>query len=129
MKWPPLFAAFLVCHLTGDLILQTEWQAITKGRGLSDHEGRRALVAHVATYTGAYLPALIWVALDRGLLRAVLAAVLIAVPHVLIDDGRFVAAWLRKVKHAPEPAPSLRLMVDQSFHVVLLLGVAILAAA
>ena len=47
---------------------------------------------------------------------------LIALPHVFIDDGRFVAVWLRQVKHSPDPAPSLRLMVDQSFHVVCLLG-------
>ena len=44
MSWPPVFAAFLVCHLTGDLLLQTEWQALTKTRGLGDPEGRRALV-------------------------------------------------------------------------------------
>jgi hypothetical protein len=36
--------------------------------------------------------------------------------------------WLREVKHSPHPAPSLRLMVDQSFHIVCLLGVAVLAA-
>jgi hypothetical protein len=39
-----------------------------------------------------------------------------------------VAAWLRQVKHSPDPAPSLRLMVDQSFHVVCLFGAALLAA-
>jgi uncharacterized protein DUF3307 len=129
MTWPPLFAAFLVCHLAGDLLLQTEWQALTKGRGLGDREGRRALVAHVLTYTLPYLPALVWIGVDRGALRAVVAAVLISLPHIVIDDGRLVAMWLREVKHSPDPAPSLRLMVDQSFHIVCLLGVAMLAAA
>jgi hypothetical protein len=129
VSWPPVFAAFLVCHLAGDLLLQTEWQALTKVHGFGDPEGRRALMSHVATYTLPYLPVLFWVGKDRGLGRAVLVAALIVVPHVFIDDGRFVGAWLRQVKHSPDPAPSLRLMVDQSFHVVCLLGVAILAAA
>jgi hypothetical protein len=128
MSWPPVFAAFLVCHLTGDLLLQTEWQALTKVRGLGDPEGRRALMSHGVSYTLPYLPALVWVATDRSVVRAVVVAVLIALPHVVVDDGRFVGAWLRQVKHSPDPAPSLRLMVDQSFHVVCLLGVAMLAA-
>jgi hypothetical protein len=128
MSWPPVFAAFLVCHLTGDLLLQTEWQALTKVRGLGDPEGRRALMSHGVSYTLPYLPALVWVATDRSVVRAVVVAVLIALPHVVVDDGRFVGVWLRQVKHSPDPAPSLRLMVDQSFHVVCLLGVAMLAA-
>ena len=128
MSWPPVFAAFLVCHLAGDLLLQTEWQALTKVRGLGDPEGRRALLAHAATYMLPYLPVLIWIAEDRSVARAVLVALLIAVPHVLVDDGHFVAAWLRQVKHSPHAAPSLRLMVDQSFHVVCLLGAAVIAA-
>ena len=129
MTWPPVFAAFLVCHLTGDLLLQTEWQALTKVRGFGDPEGRRALISHVTTYTLPYLPVFVWIAVDRSVVRAVVVALLIALPHVFIDDGRFVRLWLAQVKHSPEPAPSLRLMVDQSFHVVCLLGVAVLAAA
>jgi Protein of unknown function (DUF3307) len=127
VSWPPVFAAFLVCHLAGDLLLQTEWQALTKVRGLGDPEGRRALIAHVVTYMLPYLPVLIWIGEDRGVARAVLVALLVAVPHVLVDDGHFVAAWLRQVKHSPDPVPSLRLMVDQSFHVVCLLGAAVVA--
>jgi hypothetical protein len=128
MTWPPVFVAFVVCHLTGDLLLQTEWQALTKVRGFGDREGRRALTSHVLTYTLPYLPVLVWVADDRSVVRAVVVAILIALPHVVIDDGRLVRAWLRQVKHSPDPAPALRLMVDQSFHVVCLLGVAVLAA-
>jgi hypothetical protein len=129
MTWPAVLAAFLVCHLAGDLLLQTEWQALTKVRGLGDREGRRALVAHVLTYILPYLPVLVWIGDERGALRAVVVALLIFVPHIVIDDGRLVGVWLREVKHSPHPAPSLRLMVDQSFHIVCLLGVAVLAAA
>jgi hypothetical protein len=129
LAWPPLFASFLVCHLGGDLLLQTEWQALTKVRGLGDPEGRRALLAHATTYTLVYTPALAWIAADRSAVRAAGTAALIALPHILVDDGRFVRSWLRQVKHSPEPAPNLRLMVDQSFHVVCLFGAAMLAAS
>jgi hypothetical protein len=129
MTWPAVLAAFLVCHLAGDLLLQTEWQALTKVRGLGDPEGRRALMAHVLTYMLPYLPVLVWIGDERGVPRAVVVTLLIALPHVLVDDGRLVGVWLRQVKHSPDPAPSLRLMVDQSFHVVCLFAVAVLAAA
>lgn len=129
MSWPALLAAFLVSHLAGDLLLQTEWQALTKVRGFRDREGRRALIRHVATYSATYLPALVWVANDRGVVRALLVAVMIAVPHMVIDDGTVVRGWLRTVKHVPEPAASLSLMVDQSFHVLCLLAAAAVGAS
>jgi hypothetical protein len=129
MTWATVFAAFVVCHLVGDFLLQTEWQALTKVRGLGDSEARRALGLHVCTYMLAFIPVLIWIAGDRTVARAIAVAALIAIPHVLVDDGRFVRGWLRQVKHSPEPAPSLSLMVDQSFHVVCLLGAAVVAAS
>jgi hypothetical protein len=129
MTWPAVLAAFLVCHLTGDFLLQTEWQALTKVQGLVSVEGRRALRDHVVTYTLAFLPPLIWMANDRSVLGAIGVAALIAVPHVVIDDGRLVAHWMTTVKHAPRATPGLRLMVDQSFHIVCLLGAAVVAAS
>jgi hypothetical protein len=129
VTWPALFAAFLACHLTGDLLLQTEWQATTKGRGFSDGAGRRALLSHLSTYTLMFVPALIWVGAERSPARAVGTAALIAVPHLGIDDGRLLSVWMRRVKHTANPAPSLSLMVDQSFHIVLLLAAAAIAAS
>lgn len=129
MSWPAVLAAFLVSHLAGDFLLQTEWQAITKRRGLGEREGRRALLRHTSTYTLTFVPALIWIARDTTVLRALAVAALIAIPHVLVDDGRFVRGWLREVKHAPAPAAWLALSVDQSFHVVCLLGAALVAAS
>ena len=129
MTWPAVLAAFLVCHLSGDFLLQTEWQALTKVQGLGTVEGRRALRNHAATYTLVFLPPLIWIASDRSVLGAIGVAALIAVPHVAIDDGRLVARWMTIVKHAPRATPGLRLMVDQSFHIVCLLGAALVAAS
>ncbi len=129
MTWSSALLAFLVAHLVGDVLLQTEWQALNKARGLGDRVGRRALGRHVAIYTLACVPALVWVGseTDRG--RAVALAALIAVPHLLVDDGRLVRAWLREVKHAPEAARGLTIAVDQSLHVVCLLAVALAAAS
>jgi hypothetical protein len=58
---------------------------------------------------------------------AVLLAALVMLPHVIVDDGRLLRRWMRDVKHAPKPAPGLVIAVDQSFHLVMLLPVALLA--
>jgi predicted protein tyrosine phosphatase len=129
VTWPALFAAFLACHLTGDLLLQTNWQATTKQRGFSDAAGRRALLSHVGIYTLAFVPALIWVGVARSPAAAVGIAALIAVSHLVVDDGRLLSVWMRRVKHTTNPAPSLSLMVDQSFHIIFLLAAAAIAAS
>lgn len=126
-SWSAAFDALLIAHITGDFLFQTEWQATRKGAGLGDVEGRRALVHHVGTYSAAYLPTLAWVAAHRGGARALRVGVAVALPHLLIDDGRAVHWWLRHVKHVTTPEPMLRLMVDQSAHVLCLLGAARLA--
>jgi hypothetical protein len=129
VTWATVFAAFVVSHLAGDFLLQTEWQALTKVRGLGDPEARRALALHVCTYTLAFIPALVWIANDTTVTRAIAVAALVAIPHVLVDDGHFTRGWLSVVKHSPAPSSSLSLMVDQSFHIVLLLGAALVAAS
>ncbi|MBV8734338.1 MAG: hypothetical protein JO120_06120, partial [Solirubrobacterales bacterium] len=50
-----------------------------------------------------------------------------AVPHMLVDDGRLVELWLREVKRAQHPPAALAVAVDQSFHVISLLGAALVA--
>jgi hypothetical protein len=132
--WPPVswsaaFLVFLVSHATGDILLQTDWQALTKVAGLSVANGRRALSQHLGTYMLAFVPALVWVGAETTPLRAAGVGALIAVPHLLIDDGRIVTAWLRDVKHVQNPALGLRIAVDQTFHAICLLGAALVAAA
>ena len=61
MIWVEVLVVFLVCHLVGDFALQTEWQAQHKRDGLGgDPTARRALLAHVSTYTLAFVPAFVW---------------------------------------------------------------------
>jgi hypothetical protein len=127
VSWVSVFTAFLVAHMVGDYLLQTDWQARHKRGGLSgDRVAFKALVSHVTTYTLAFVPALIWIGhqLDPG--WALLAAALIYVPHLLLDDGRFVRAYLANVKRAEGFDVGLAASVDQSFHVLSLFLVALL---
>ena len=67
MPWVEVLAVFIACHLTGDYLLQTNWQALNKRGGLGrDPERRRALLAHIATYTLAFVPALAVLVDDIG---------------------------------------------------------------
>lgn len=128
MTWPAAFLALLVSHAVGDILLQTDWQAMEKVRGLGDRVARRALLSHLATYTLAFVPVLVWIASETTIWRAIAVAAIVAVPHLLIDDGRIVRAWLRQVKGTTSPALGLTIAVDQTFHVVFLLGAALIAA-
>ena len=129
MTWSGALLALLVSHLVGDFLLQTDWQAVTKVRGLGEPDSRRALLHHLTTYTAAFVPAIVWIGAQTTAWRAIGVGALVAIPHLLIDDGRFVRAWLREVKSADRPSPGLVIAVDQSFHVLCLLGAAVLAAA
>ena len=121
MPWVEVFAVFVVCHLVGDYLLQTDWQALHKRGGLGpDPLARRALFSHVATYTLAFVPALIWLADDIGAWAIAMAA-LISVPHWVQDDGRLLAAYVVRVKHTdPRANPSIAAAADQTFHFVAL---------
>ena len=130
MNWVSVFAAFLVAHMVGDYLFQTDWQARNKRGGLSgDRIAFRALFTHVTTYTLAFVPALIWIGdqLDAG--WAILAAALIFLPHLILDDGRIVRAYLANVKRAEGFDLGLAASVDQSFHVLSLFLVALLVGS
>jgi hypothetical protein len=128
VRWEEVFAVFVVCHLTGDFLLQTDWQATHKHGGLSgDSNARRALYSHVAIYTLVFVPAVVWVAAHKSALALALLAA-IFVPHLVQDDTRVLMAWNRKVKHrALPPGDPVYMAVDQAFHVVFLFGTALLA--
>jgi hypothetical protein len=128
VSWVELFAVLLVSHVAGDFLLQTDWQATHKRAGLgSEPERRRALVSHTITYTLCFAPALAWLAGDLGAGGTAALAAGIFLPHLVQDDGRLLGTYVRAVKHT-EPAPGmLMLLVDQSFHVVVLFGLALAA--
>ena len=131
MLWVEVFAVFVICHLVGDFLLQTNWQATHKIGGLGrDRVSRRALISHTVTYTAAFIPALVWIGIEIGAGWAVGVGVLIAIPHMLQDDGRALDAYMRDVKGVGEnPPPGLRLAVDQTGHFIALFGLALLTVA
>jgi hypothetical protein len=130
VSWVSVFAGFLVAHMVGDYLLQTDWQARHKRRGLGgDSISRRALFTHVTTYTLAFVPAFIWIGSALEPVWAVVAAVLVYLPHLMIDDGRFVMLYLARVKRVDGLNLSLAASVDQSFHVLSLWLVAIVVGA
>jgi hypothetical protein len=131
MAWVEVFAVFFVCHLVGDYLLQTDWQARNKRGGLGrDSLSRRALLSHITTYTLAFVPALVWLADDIDAAAAVGIGALIAVPHLIQDDGRALGAYIRRVKgETALEEKSVLATADQSFHVLALFLTALLAGS
>ncbi|HZO36530.1 MAG TPA: DUF3307 domain-containing protein [Solirubrobacteraceae bacterium] len=126
MRWVEVLAVLLVSHLAGDFLLQTDWQARNKANGLTrDRTARRALLGHVASYTLAFVPAMIWIGIERDLVTALAIGVLIVLPHMIQDDGRLLDAYMARVKGLAQTSPGLRVAVDQSFHVLALFGAAL----
>jgi hypothetical protein len=131
MAWVEVFAAFVVCHLAGDYLLQTDWQAKHKRGGLgSDPIARRALFSHVATYTLAFVPAFVWIAGEVGAGLLIAAVALVALPHLVQDDGRLLTAYMETVKGGEVPDNlGVAAAVDQSFHFLTLFGIALLVGS
>jgi Protein of unknown function (DUF3307) len=128
MPWVEVFAVFFVSHLVGDYLLQTDWQALHKRGGLTGTpEMRRALFSHITTYTLAFVPAFVWLGgSDHFWVFGV--AALVAIPHLIQDDGTLLYRYSLAVKKADIKAnPSLGAAVDQSFHMLALFGLALLA--
>jgi Protein of unknown function (DUF3307) len=128
VTWPALFGVFLLSHLAGDFLLQTEFHATHKaGAFRARPDARRALASHGLSYMLAFVPALLWVAGDSGGAAAIGVAALVGLPHIVIDDGELVAIWVRQVKRGNgTPTTVVRVGVDQTFHVLALAAVALL---
>jgi hypothetical protein len=130
MAWVEIFVLFATAHLVGDYLLQTDWQAKHKRGGLGrDPVARRALAAHITTYTLAFVPVLVWLADDLGF-GVVWVTALLVLPHLVQDNGDVVEWWMSHVKGAEiHDQPLVALAVDQAMHVVVLLVLALAAGA
>lgn len=129
MRWVEVFAVFGVSHLVGDFLFQTEWQARNKHGGLRDAHHRPALLAHILTYTLAFLPAFVWLEDSLGA-GVIWLAALIAGPHLVQDDGFLIDVFMLRVKRAdPHEHRALTVIVDQTFHVVVLFLTALVVAS
>jgi hypothetical protein len=79
----------------------------------------------VATYTLAFVPAFVWLWEPLGAGVFAVAAI-IAGTHFAQDDGRLIDAYLRRVKGTSADArPLVAVAVDQTFHALLLFGLAV----
>ena len=131
MPWSEVFIVLLLSHLSGDFLLQTDWQAEHKHAGLSGKgESRRALFSHLTTYTLAFFPALIWIGSELGAGTALLTAGLVYVPHLIQDDGRLLGRYIALIK-GPGAAqvPLVTVAVDQTLHFLVLFGTALAVTA
>jgi hypothetical protein len=130
VSWVEIFAVFVVSHLVGDYLLQTDWQARHKRGGLSgDRVATRALFAHVTTYTLAFVPAFVWMYDEIGL-GVVGVAAAVFIPHVVQDDGRILSWFVYRVKGCDAvSAAEVFKPVDQTFHLLVLFATAVAAGA
>ena len=132
MLWVEVLVVFIVCHLVGDFLLQTDWQARHKHGGLGrDPVARRALLSHVTAYTLVFVPAIVWVVLtaDLSVATGALLLALVFLPHLLQDDGRVVRWWMLDVKRTdPAAQPGVTVVVDQTMHIVMLFALAVMIA-
>jgi hypothetical protein len=128
VSWVAYFAVFLVAHIAGDYILQTDFQAAHKHGGLGrDGVARRALFGHVATYALPIIGACVWIAGARPAGLVALVGAAIVLEHLIQDDGRLLAAYCRRFKGLDiAVSPEIGVWVDQSFHVLALFGAALL---
>ncbi len=131
MLWSEIFLVLLVCHCTGDFLLQTEFQATSKHGGLGrDPVRRHALFSHVATYAIPFVPAVIWMTSVASTVLSLLVLFVVLATHLVQDDGRLLVAYVHKVKRTTAPFGSpLWIAIDQSAHILVLFGAAILATA
>jgi hypothetical protein len=110
-----LFAWLFTGHLAGDFLLQTRWMAERKAQEWSP------LVVHAALYTAVV--ALLGL-LGGGLSPAGIAFLFLT--HLILDRRTFVNWWSVLVSehgasNAGDGTPEwLRIVLDQSFHVVAL---------
>ena len=103
-----LFDWLIVGHLVGDYILQNRWMAEGKVNAWLP------LLVHAAVYTGVVS----LLALMGGGL-SVLGIVIIFLAHVLQDRRVIVRFWAERVTQGSD-VPWLMIMLDQSWHVVIL---------
>lgn len=129
-SWVEALGIFVTCHLVGDYMVQTEWQALNKrGAFRGSWTQRRALGSHVFTYTLAFVPGLIWLTRGDRVAVARIAAG-IGIPHLIQDDGTLLRKYSLAVKHADIATnPQLGAALDQSFHVFALFVTAMLTTA
>lgn len=110
-----LFSYFLIGHLIGDFLLQTNWMAM--------HKSHKWLP--LLTHCFVYTTSVVLVALLGGFVLSFAAIFLIFISHVILDKRFFVAWWVKTImKTTGTEANWLTIVVDQVFHILIIAFVA-----
>ena len=109
------FSWLLIGHLIGDWVLQNDWMAKGKKRGLVTLPG----MTHFSVYTISIIAILrLGSQASGGVVLTTQMALLIFVSHWLIDATSVVNHWMRFCGQSD--IPMVRIMVDQTFHLLIL---------
>ena len=109
------FNWLLIGHLIGDWVLQSDWMASGKRRNRWNAAG----TAHYTIYSAVVLSAL-WLSGIRGQSPAfyLCMGAMIFGTHWFIDGTHLIDRWMQFCGQGPDRI--VRLMVDQTFHIVVL---------
>lgn len=112
---------FVLCHLVGDYLLQTEFEAMNKASG---RFWNRAILSHCFKYALCFVP-ITWFYGLNWLWLAVIWGT-----HMLIDRRQLVLAWRKYIAKSAENSIKntfwLTIVIDQIFHFIILALIAAL---
>jgi len=109
-----LLSWLFVGHLIGDFLLQNNWMAMGKSTNYLP------LFIHSTVYT---LSTGIFAYFSGGLKFQ--ALIIVFLSHVILDQRLFVKWWAQKITQSDD-SPWLVIMIDQSWHIVVLALVSLL---
>jgi hypothetical protein len=116
------FAWLIIGHLIGDWVLQNDWMAKTKKVKLLSLGG----IVHSVTYT-VIITLVFSVAsgFSNHVSTHLMIGAFVFTSHWLIDGTRIIERWMRLCRQSQ--TEMVRLMVDQSWHLIILAVVAVVA--
>ena len=110
-----MFSWLLLGHLLGDWLLQNDWMARGKRKGLFTLPG----MTHFTMYTASILfVSWLFNNLEINLIASGIAGVIIFVSHWLIDATDIVQNWMHF--YGQSDREMVRVMVDQTLHLLTL---------
>lgn len=110
-----IFAWFILGHLLGDWLLQSDWMALGKRRGLFTRAG----LVHYTVYTLSILGVLyLSNEIPRTSSSLLLIGLIVFISHWLIDATNLVKLWMAVAGQRDQIM--VRVMVDQTFHLLVL---------
>jgi len=113
-----IFGWLILGHFVADWILQNDWMAIGKTKGLFSLPGFIHYIVYTLTilvFLGLYAPNC---ATSAPLL---LITVIVFISHWLIDGGNLASRWMQHFGQRDQTM--VRVVIDQTFHLLVLGGI------